>query len=158
MNLVRSCSPDNPRYRRYNLKHVIRAEYLQSFLPANASECSRECSPFGLFYLKGRNILFIGNKEYFLDQVLHVPEVLLQYVLSEAEQYYRAFQIPKSGGTRTIQAIDKESLLYQMQKNLNRNFLGKIPLPIPAVGFVKDESYLTFLKPHVGKNIFSGWI
>lgn len=89
-----------------------------------------------------------------MDQVLHVPEVLLQYVLSEAEQYYRAFQIPKSGGTRTIQAIDKESLLYQMQKNLNRNFLEKIPLPIPAVGFVKDESYLTFLKPHIGKKYF----
>lgn len=98
--------------------------------------------------------MFIGSKEYFFNHVLHTQEFLLQYVLANSEQYYHAFQIPKSGGTRTIQAIDKKSLLYLLQKNLCRNFLKNIPLPIPAIGFVKDESYLTFLKPHVGKKYF----
>jgi len=138
---------------QFESRHLHNNIYV-SFRPASASECSRECSPFGLFYLKGRDILFIGSREYFLNQILDADEEALRCILDNIEENYHAFQIPKKGGTRTIQAIDKSSPLYSLQRNLNKNFLEKIPLPIPVTGFVKGESYLTFLKPHTGKRYF----
>lgn len=95
--------------------------------------------------------MYIGNRDYFLTYVLQTSAEDLAAALADANQAYHTFQIPKSGGTRTIQAIRRESPLYRLQKNLCRNFLDKISLPVPAAGFVKEESYLTFLKPHTGK-------
>lgn len=95
--------------------------------------------------------MYIGNRDYFLTYVLQTDAEYLAAVLALADQAYHTFQIPKSGGMRTIQAIKRDAPLYTLQKNLCRNFLDKIPLPIPATGFVKEESYLTFLKPHTGR-------
>lgn len=95
--------------------------------------------------------MYIGSREYFLERVLHTDAERLELVLSNMDEFYHTFQIPKKGGQRTIQAIRKNSELYDLQKALCQNFLDKIPLPTPAIGFVKEESYLTFLKPHIGK-------
>lgn len=98
--------------------------------------------------------MYIGDRAYFLRHILDTNETQLSRTLADIEGCYRTFQIPKRGGTRTIQAIDRASPLYGMQKALYRNFLDHIPLPIPAVGFVQDESYLTFLKPHIGRQYY----
>lgn len=95
--------------------------------------------------------MYIGNRDYFLTYVLQTDAEYLAAVLALMDRSYHTFQIPKSGGMRTIQAIKRDAPLYTLQKNLCRNFLDKIPLPIPATGFVKEESYLTFLKPHTGR-------
>lgn len=95
--------------------------------------------------------MYIGSREYFLERVLHTDAERLENVLSGIDKFYHTFLIPKNGGQRTIQGIQKQSELYRLQKALCQNFLDNIPLPIPAIGFVKEESYLTFLKPHIGK-------
>ncbi len=95
--------------------------------------------------------MYIGSREYFLERILHTDASSLKDVLSDVGDSYHIFQIPKKGGAREIRAIERGSDLYELQKALCQNFLEKVPLPIPAVGFVKEESYLTFLRPHVGK-------
>ncbi|MBU3202212.1 reverse transcriptase family protein [Clostridium estertheticum] len=67
---------------------------------------------------------------------------------------YVKFQIPKKDGMRDICAIDKSSILYTIQKNLNKNFLSKIPLSSVAIGFVKGKSYNDFLAHHIGKKYY----
>lgn len=98
--------------------------------------------------------MYIGSREFFLENVLRTAPEWLEAVSANKGQYYHAFQIPKGSGTRTIQGIQNGSPLYDLQKNLCRNFLDKIPLPTPAAGFVREESYLTFLKPHTGKKYY----
>lgn len=98
--------------------------------------------------------MFIGDLSYFLQYVLRTDELELRDVLRQAPASYRTFSIPKDGGYREIRAIDPASRLYTLQKALCRNFLEKISLPVPAVGFVREESYLSFLKPHVGKRYY----
>lgn len=98
--------------------------------------------------------MYIGSREYFLDYILRSDEERIEAVTRDISRFYHTFQIPKNNGYRTIQAISSNSELYWLQKKLCQNFLDKIPLPIPAIGFVKEESYLTFLKPHIGKRYY----
>lgn len=95
--------------------------------------------------------MYIGSREFFLENVLHTTPEWLKLVINTKDLFYHTFQIPKNGGSRTIRGIKNGSPLYELQKALCRNFLDTVPLPAPAVGFVRDESYLTFLKPHIGK-------
>ncbi len=65
---------------------------------------------------------------------------------------YKEIAVPKNGGIRTIQCIDKENQLYKIQRNLVDNFLSKIHLPDNICGFVKRKSYRDFLIPHAWEN------
>ena len=98
--------------------------------------------------------MYIGNREFFLENILHTNPIRLELALINKSQSYHTFQIPKNSGWRTIQGIQNDSALYGLQKALCKNFLDKIPLPAPAAGFVREESYLTFLKPHTGKTYY----
>ena len=42
----------------------------------------------------------------------------------------------------------------ELQNRLYRKFLNRIPIAIPAKGFVLGENYQTFLMPHIGKKHF----
>ena len=98
--------------------------------------------------------MYLGDREYFLKRILNIDEAGLAAVESQVAESYHLFKIPKKGGYRSIRAINRGSPLYAVQKALCYNFLDKVSLPVPAVGFVKGESYLKFLKPHVGKRFF----
>lgn len=121
---------------------------------ANVQGSAHRLDRFRTGCREGRIRLYIGDLSYFMQYVLRTDETQLRDVLRHVWDSYRTFSIPKDGGTREIQAIDRESRLYAMQKALCRNFLYKISLPVPVVGFVREESYLSFLKPHVGKRYF----
>ena len=41
-----------------------------------------------------------------------------------------------------------------LQKNLLGRFLQKIPIAVSVKGFVKEQSYQSFLEPHAGNQYF----
>lgn len=66
---------------------------------------------------------------------------------------YKTFYIPKKNGFRTINYLDENSTLQILQKKL-LIFLEKQCIPVCVKGFVKGESYLTFLSEHVNANYY----
>lgn len=98
--------------------------------------------------------MFISNSDYFYKRILRANEEQLQTVLNKKMEYYTSYSIPKKNGVREIKAIDKEKDLYYIQKNLLNNFLSIISLPTCVKGFVKGESYNSFLAAHVGKKYY----
>lgn len=98
--------------------------------------------------------MFIFDKRYFYLQILKFQEIQVKEILSNKEDYYLEFEIPKKNGTRKIHAINKQSDLYKIQKNLNDNLLANIALPIAVKGFVKGENYNTYLIEHVKKRSY----
>lgn len=67
---------------------------------------------------------------------------------------YKRFEVPKKGGTRIINYIDKNTELWNLQNKLRINFLDKQVLPVCVKGFVRGESYNSFLNEHIGGNFF----
>ncbi len=66
---------------------------------------------------------------------------------------YKQFYIPKKNGVRVITHLPKEDPLSELQYKLLANFQSH-PLPLSAKGFVRGESYISYLSPHVGSNYF----
>lgn len=73
---------------------------------------------------------------------------------SYSKDDYRDFSIPKKGGVRNLSYLPKASVLYTLQNKLLHNFLSKISLPTCVVGFRRNESYKSYLSPHVGNAYF----
>lgn len=99
----------------------------------------------------------IYEKAFLVGKILETEEEQLNEILSQKADMYEIFQLPKKNGMRCIYGLQKEgagSKMRTLQKRLYRNFLVKIPVAIPAKGFVKGENYLSFLQPHVGKKYF----
>jgi len=67
---------------------------------------------------------------------------------------YRQFEIPKKGGTRVINYVEKGSELWKLQRCLLDHFLAKRGLPSCVKGFRKGESYRSFLSAHIGAAFF----
>lgn len=134
-------------------KTVIAVHLIYKIACKTASECLSECSSPG-FLILGENVMYIVDQDYFIRSILASSEEELTRVLQNVSRNYRQFSIPKNGGKREISAIDKESALARLQANLARNFLNKLPLPTPVVGFVPEKSYIDFLKPHIAKKYF----
>lgn len=67
---------------------------------------------------------------------------------------YDVFEIIVNSKKRQINAIKKQSKLYNLQKKFLDNFLNDIPLPNYVFGFVKGRNYLDFLLPHCSKQYY----
>lgn len=67
---------------------------------------------------------------------------------------YKEFQIPKKDGVRTINYLDKDAPLGEIQQQLLSNCLRKQDLPICVKGFRRGESYRSFLSEHIGSEFF----
>lgn len=67
---------------------------------------------------------------------------------------YKEFQIPKKDGVRTINYLDKDAPLGEIQQQLLSNYLRKQDLPICVKGFRRGESYRSFLSEHIGSEFF----
>ena len=63
-------------------------------------------------------------------------------------------EIPKKGGTRTINYLDRQSSLWKLQRELLNKYLVKQDLPICVKGFKKGENYKSFLSEHIGAEFF----
>lgn len=100
----------------------------------------------------------IYTYEYLTNYVLQTNHRELEGVLTNIDALYEAYDVPKKNGTRKIHAIRKNYLggmeLLRLQRNLYRRFLRYVPIAVNVKGFVEKESYLTFLKPHVGNTYF----
>ena len=67
---------------------------------------------------------------------------------------YKEFELPKKDGTRTINYLEKDSELWELQRRLLDNYLIKQDLPVCVKGFKKGESYKSFLSEHIGAEFF----
>lgn len=73
---------------------------------------------------------------------------------SYSKDDYKDFSIPKKGGIRNLSYLPKASVLYTLQAKLVHNLLAKISLPTCAIGFRRNESYKSYLLPHVGNEYY----
>lgn len=99
----------------------------------------------------------IYTYEYLTNCVLQTKHKELERVLTNIDALYDAYEVPKKNGTRKIHVIrnNLEGMeLLRLQRNLYRRFLRYVPIAVNVKGFVEKESYLTFLKPHVGNTYF----
>lgn len=67
---------------------------------------------------------------------------------------YKSFDIPKKNSKRTINYLEKNSKLFSLQKQLNENYLSKFNLPVCVKGFQIGESYVSYLREHIGSRHF----
>lgn len=67
---------------------------------------------------------------------------------------YLEFEIPKKNGCRKLCYLRRDAPLWTIQHSLLTNFLDKQPLPVCVKGFVKGESYVSFLSEHIGAQYF----
>ena len=88
---------------------------------------------------------------YYYENILRSNDLYVLNSLLQKEVSYREITVKKKGGERILRPLDKSSGIYQLQRNLNRNFLQNIPLSWPAFGFVKGRGYRDYLLPHCGK-------
>ena len=67
---------------------------------------------------------------------------------------YKEFEIPQKSGSRTINYLDRDTELWNLQHKLLINFLDKQDLPVCVKGFKQGESYRSFLAEHIGSKFF----
>ena len=89
--------------------------------------------------------------DYFIKRILKSTEKDIDESLSEENKdiYYKDFfDLQKKNGVRRIYAINHYSNLYVLQKNLTNNFLNNILIADNVYGFVKNCSYVDYLRRH----------
>lgn len=101
----------------------------------------------------------IYNYEKYIKFILEIEKQDISVkdiedISEKKNESYKRFDIEKKGGTREIYAIDNSSVLYKIQKKLYINFLDKIPLPVPVIGFKKNNGYNDFLIKHINKKFY----
>ncbi len=99
----------------------------------------------------------IYTHDYFIEVIVENKAEVVQEVIQDKKEAYEVFKIPKKQGVREIHGLQKNIVgcrLTLLQKNLYKNFLKKIPIAIPAKGFVEGEDYQSFLQPHIGNKFF----
>lgn len=89
------------------------------------------------YNLTGSNIsteIFDENNHYSNE-----VRVSLTYDLSEGvmKEEYREFEIPKKGGSRVINYLDRYTSMWNLQHKLLKNFLEKQDLPVCVKGLEK---------------------
>lgn len=95
------------------------------------------------------------NFEYFLDHIIGMKETALEKSLDELNENVDSFLIDKKKGKRRIYYINNPDLkIKEVQKNLLKNFLYKIPISPVANGFSKGGSYNKSLSAHIGAKYF----
>lgn len=73
---------------------------------------------------------------------------------SVEKDVYKEFKIPKKGGFRIIDYLDKDTNMWSLQYRLRTRFLDKQDFPVCVKGFRQGESYRSFLAEHIGSKFF----
>ncbi len=94
----------------------------------------------------------IYDYDYFYDIILNCKKQDVLNIINNKE--YKTFNIPKKNGLRTIVYLEKNSILNILQRNLLKKVFFNEPIPVCAKGFVENESYRSFLAPHIGNKYF----
>ena len=96
----------------------------------------------------------IYSQEYFYRIILDCTENQLNRAKKQKIIVCKENKIPKKQGYRNIISVKSSSELAKLQKKLQNEFFSKLPVSMPAKGFVKGASYVDFLKEHVGHEYF----
>ena len=84
----------------------------------------------------------IYKYNFLLEKILESQKEDVKKIIRNKVLYYENFTIPKKGGVRTICGLKKDMLeprLIQMQKQLYKRFLSKIPVSIHAKALPWDK-------------------
>ncbi|MDE6501738.1 MAG: reverse transcriptase family protein [Ruminococcus sp.] len=91
----------------------------------------------------------IRSKQNFLEDVVKITEDNLNSSLNDKKNAYTKYKKNKKNGIRTIYSIDKNHILYKVQKNMQASFFINFLFPDSVCGFRKEHSYYSFLMPHI---------
>jgi len=97
--------------------------------------------------------MYIYEEEYFYKSIVKKEKEDVFTAWIQRDMSYDTFFIAKKNGERQISAIKRDSVLYEVQKNLKEYFL-KFPVSAATKGFIPGESYFEFLKPHINKKFY----
>ena len=97
--------------------------------------------------------MYIYDKSFFYNSIIKIKEEKIVEIISNKEEYYEVFLIPKKNGYREISAIKKSTILYDVQLGL-KEYFSRFSISNAAKGFIKDHSYFDFLNPHVNKKYY----
>ena len=67
--------------------------------------------------------MYIATEEFLYENIIKRTRKEIDKVINQREEYYTLVEIPKANGTRTICAIEYQSTLYNIQKNIQKNFI-----------------------------------
>lgn len=98
--------------------------------------------------------MILYSYEYFLHKILESDQEELEKAKDQKAQVCSEIKLPKQSGFRRIVSVEHGCELEKLQKNLQKNFLSKLPVCPSAKGFVKGSSYLDFLEEHMGHEYF----
>ena len=116
-------------------------------------ESSSECL---LFFDLGI-VMKIYTDQFLREKILGIQEQPFEKLTIKKQEWYVCFEIPKKDGMREICALaggETGERVEKLQKNLLNRFLRRIPIAVCAKGFVREESYQSFLEPHAGNRYF----
>ena len=83
--------------------------------------------------------------DYLVKKILGTNREEIEKILAVKKDAYVDFELPKKGGTRPINGINKNEYgkkLANLQRKLYRNFLARLPLASPAKGFGSISSQI----------------
>lgn len=83
---------------------------------------------------------------------MSVEELVLKILANYENTVSKYSKNKKNGGLREIYMVDKNSLLWSVQKYIINNYFSLKILPDCAYGFKKGKSYFDFLNHHVSRD------
>lgn len=98
--------------------------------------------------------MILYSYEYFLDKILESTQEEVERAKNQKAFVCSETRLPKQSGFRSIVSVENDCQLKKLQKNLQKNFLDKLPVCPSAKGFVKGSSYVDFLEEHIGHEYF----
>lgn len=98
----------------------------------------------------------IYELEFLKKYILNLSNEDKNILGDDKQEIYEEHTINKHGKERTVYTLsgEKGRRLAELQKSLTDKYLSGIKLPYPVKGYVKGESYRTFLSEHIGNKYF----
>lgn len=102
----------------------------------------------------------ITDYESFLENILEINSEEIETINKELDSDFLYNEITMLTNSykkeRTVYSIDKDSLVYKCQNNIEKNFFNKVFFSSCAFGFIKSKSYFDYLSYHssIGSNTF----
>lgn len=96
-------------------------------------------------------MIFQGN--FFYNYLLNSDKKKISQIKdSEIQNAYQHKLIKKGKRCRDIYCMDKNHIIYRLQRRFLEKYLNRLPISQYAYGFVKGKSYFDFLAVHTSKN------
>lgn len=97
---------------------------------------------------------FIFKEKYFYDKILLFSKSVVTHELENKNSRFYQKEIVKKDGFRQLNCLKRDTIFYEIQQNLRRNFLDTVSIPDYVYGFIPEKSYKDFLEPHKKNQYF----